>query len=576
MSKLSNFLHLKIYRQTFLLYLVIVLTFVTIMIFVFYSNMQASSMEPYIREADAAFSQVERQLDSLTDSIDHFFTHLYATASLQDDFFHFFGATPEEYAQSRLDTSYPFYETYLTSCNNLISESEYCIRHIIYYSTSNIVDMEYSSSGYSRYRIIDLDTAEALCQTGYLYTKDIHQGSSYVGKVSFVIDLTKPVARAFCSQPEAAAFLLVNSTCTPLGNPEYRTVPWQALLSTGAKQGRTPSPGGSFSNLLYTVQISERYSYSVVSVAPAKAYTTDRLYELILLTVGLILVFGLITLLYARQFSHDSLFIQSILHSLVEAQSGNFTPLDIGRRQDEFAAIATHLNSLYQYLDTLIQQKYKLTIRQQRTEMQMLSAQLNPHFLYNTLERIRLRALLEGSPTVAEATADLGLLYRNIVKTEPIITLKRELEITRQYLDLMCFLYDDQFLYHCDIPEDMYAISTPKIWMQPIVENFFKHNFQNDNQLKVVVISGSRRSDGILFQFFDNIGHIREEQIALLNQQFTPEKSKESADTAPGIGLQNVYDRLYLYYGNRVEMRIQNHTPAGVCIQILLKNEVTT
>lgn len=98
----------------------------------------------------------------------------------------------------------------------------------------------------------------------------------------------------------------------------------------------------------------------------------------------------------------------------------------------------------------------------------------------------------------------------------------------------MCFLYDDQFLYHCDIPEDMYAISTPKIWMQPIVENFFKHNFQNDSQLKVVVISGSRQSDGILFQFFDNIGHIREEQIALLNQQFTPEKSKESADTAPG------------------------------------------
>ncbi len=177
---------------------------------------------------------------------------------------------------------------------------------------------------------------------------------------------------------------------------------------------------------------------------------------------------------------------------------------------------------------------------------------------------------------MAEATADLGLLYRNIVKTEPIITLKKELEITRQYLDLMCFLYDDQFLYHCDIPEDMYAISTPKIWMQPIVENFFKHNFQNDSQLKVVVISGSRQSDGILFQFFDNIGHIREEQIALLNQQFTPEKSKESADTAPGIGLQNVYDRLYLYYGNRVEMRIQNHAPAGVCIQILLKNEVTT
>ena len=73
--------------------------------------------------------------------------------------------------------------------------------------------------------------------------QDIHQGSSYVGKVSFVMDPTKPVAQAFCTQPEAAAFLLVNNTCLPLGNPDYHTVPWQALLSTGVKQGRTSAPG---------------------------------------------------------------------------------------------------------------------------------------------------------------------------------------------------------------------------------------------------------------------------------------------------------------------------------------------
>ena len=72
------------------------------------------------------------------------------------------------------------------------------------------------------------------------------------------------------------------------------------------------------------------------------------------------------------------------------------------------------------------------------------------------------------------------------------------------------------------------AISTPKISMQPIVENFCKHNFQNDDKLKVIVISGRRRSDGILFQFFDNIGHISDEQIVILNQQFTPEKIEAS------------------------------------------------
>ncbi len=206
--------------------------------------------------------------------------------------------------------------------------------------------------------------------------------------------------------------------------------------------------------------------------------------------------------------------------------------------------------------------------------MQMLSAQLNPHFLYNTLERIRLRALLESNPAVAEAIADLGLLYRNIVKTEPVITLQKELDITRQYLDLMSFLYEDQFLYHLDVPEEIMDISTPKIWMQPIVENFFKHNFQHDSSLKVIVISGERLNGGIRLKFFDNCGKISDEQLLQLNQLFTDQEDGE--ETSTGIGLQNVYSRLRLFYGSRLEMRIENNKPAGVCIQILLKNEVTS
>ena len=532
MSKLSNFLHLKIYRRTFLLYLSIVLIFVTAMLVVFYHNMQSNGMEAYLQVSDTAFTQAERQLNSVTNAIDNFFTHLYASPSLLNDFFHFFGATPAEYAESQLNSAGLLYETYLASCNNLISDTDYCIRYIIYYSTSNIISMEYSASGYSRYQIIDLDAAEALCQRGFLYTKDIHQGSSYVGKVSFVIDVTGPVYQAFCTQPDTTVFLLVHDTVTTLGNPSHADADWERILNTGSKQGHIALPGSHSDNLLYTVQSSDQFSYSVISLCPAKIYTVDQLHELILLSLGLIFVFTLITILYVRQFSNDSLFIQSILHSLIEAQSSNFVPVKIGPRKDEFATIAT-------------------------------------------LERIRLRALSEGCPAVAEATADLGLLYRNIVKTEPIITLEKELQITKQYLDLMCFLYHDQLLYHCDIPDDISAISTPKIWMQPIVENFFKHNFQNDDKLKVIVISGRRRSDGILFQFFYNIGHISDEQIVILNQQFTPEKIEASRETASGIGLQNVYDRLYLYYGNRVEMRIQNHAPSGVCIQILLKDEVT-
>ena len=572
MSKLSSFLRLKVYRRTFLLYLAIVLVAITTLLFVFYSNIMSRSMESYVNEADASFTQAERQLTSVTSAIDNFFTHLYASSGLRDDFFRFFGSTPVEYVENRLQNAPPQYETYLDSCNNLVSDSGYCIRHIIYYTASRIVDMEYNASGYSRYQMINADTAKALCRTGYQYTREIHWNAAEGGKVTFILDVSGPVQNAFGGNPDQEVCILLGDSKTLLGSGKYADLDYEELQDR-SRQGRVyPGPGRG--RLLYCVHHTNQFSFTVVSVAPAWKYMEGPFREFALFTVALLLVFALITMLYVRQFSSDSKFIESILNSIVQAQSEGFQPVEIGKRDDEFASIATYLNSLYEHLNALIQQKYVLTIRQQRTEMQMLSAQLNPHFLYNTLERIRLRALVESSPAVAEAIADLGLLYRNIVKTEPVITLRKELDITRQYLDLMSFLYEDQFLYYLDVPEEIMDISTPKIWMQPIVENFFKHNFQHDDSLKVIVISGEKIASGIRLKFFDNCGKISDEQLSQLNQLFTDQEDGE--ETSTGIGLQNVCSRLRLFYGNRLEMRMENNKPAGVCIEILLKNEVAS
>lgn len=564
MSKLSNFLHLKIYRRTFSLYILVILIFMTLMGYLLYSNLVSSGLTAYGQDAEALFSQTERQLASVTDIIDNFFTHLYANGATLSDFYNFFGATPEAYVEARLSSRYTSSNSYLSTCNDLISDSNFCIRHIIYYSTSNIVDMEYNASGYSRYRVLEPEEAEALCRTAYVYTKDIQRNAAYMGKVAFLLDPTASLSEGL--DDGQGACLTMGSTRWYLGCPDYENLNWDGLSKDPAL-GRTSSGGKS---LVYCVRVSDRFSYTLVSVAPSRPYLTERLGEFVLFSLAVIAAFLLITLIYVRQFSSDSAFIRSILHSMVTAQSEQFVPVDVGGRSDEFADIAEHLNNLYDNLNALIQQKYLLTIRQQQAEMQRLSAQLNPHFLYNTLERIRLRAMSEGAEDVAEATAALGRLYRNIVKTDPIIPLSRELEITEQYLDLMCFLYDNQLLYHCDVPEDMGQILTPKIWMQPIVENFFKHNFQNDSQLKVVVISAQRRPDGYLLRFFDNVGSVSQEQLEALNRQFTP----ESQEATGGIGLQNVYERLRLYYGSRVEMSIRNSHPAGVCIQVLLKDEV--
>ena len=570
MLKLSNFLHLRIYRRTFLIYLLVVLFFVTMLLAMFYNMTITDGLSSYRNVADGRFLQAEQHLSSIATSIDTFFTKLYANSgALQDSFFDFFGATPSQYAQSQLTSPYHVHDSYLSGCADLVAGSGNTIRHMVYFSNTNIVDMEYNPLGYSRYRILTPNKAEQLCSTSLAYTKDIHQNSSYVGKVTFLIDLPASLSDLLCPEEGTGACILMGDHAFYVGDPAYESMAFASLAEKSPSTGLVDSSNG---RTMYRVRTSDRFSYCVVMVSPAKIYLTHKLGTFVLFSCGLVLAFVLITAIYIRKFSADSKFIKSILYSMSNARSETFLPVDVGKRQDEFADIANHLNTLYSNLETLIHQKYLLTIRQQQAEMQKLSAQLNPHFLYNTLERIRMRALQEGCPVLAQATADLGMVYRNIVKTEPIIPMSQELSITNQYLDLMCFLYDDRLLYHCDLDDELNDIQTPKIWMQPIVENFFKHNFHSDDQLKVIVISGERITSGFCIRFFDNIGELSQEQIVQLNSQFTPDG--EEAPAGSGMGLRNVYERLHLYYGNRLEMSIKNNKPAGVCIQVTLKDEV--
>lgn len=569
--KASNFLKLKIYRRTFLAYLSIVIVFFFFIISNRYTNARIVGQQLFAEHMDRAFSRVEDELDSIIVTIDNFLIRLNGSPVLKRDFFDFFGATPAEYMAARLRSGDTTYDSYLSTCDNLVTDCKYLVRYILYYCDENIMCMEYSQEGYSRCKAIGPEEGELLCSAGYAYTRDIYQDSAYKGKISFVIDVAVPIEEAFCQKGQIAVWMEIQGEGKVLGEALDGDVGFEEVTESGRNVGLASLTASKIGKYFYAVNASEKYSYLVVAAGKASVYMQAQIKELWVLFFGMLLGFILITMICIRQFSSDSRFLQDILHSVECAMDGSFCCIEVGKRSDEYAVIASQLNGLYEYLETLIQQKYELTISQQRTQMQMLSSQLNPHFLYNTLERIRLRALRVQNMEFAHATANLGLLYRNIVKTEPVITMEKEIGITIQYLDLMSFLYDGQFLYHCDVKEELLSILTPKIWMQPIMENFFKHNFKEDASIKVIVFTGEKRGEEICFTFFDNIGYIQEKQLDYLNGRFTPEEGKKGGENMGGIGLQNVYYRLLLYYGDRVRMTIRNNTPSGVCIEVVFK-----
>lgn len=560
MTKPFRFLKLEIYRRTFLLCTLISILFSFAIGALALTQVHEQAQAAFRADAQSCFARTERELSGIEESVDQFITRLYTSPRRLEDFYRFFCTSPSEYERARLDNQVLSEEGYPESCDQLMISNRYQIRHILYVSPRSIVDMEYSSAGCSRLQTCEPGEADALRNAGSTITRQILRNSAYEGTIEFIVDvrgILASTAKEVDGMQVYAAFS--DAPATPEDGVDYA-----AILASGTQWGTAKANG---SRLFYCVLSSPYMPCSVVYTAAAAPYYTPLFGYLGFLLLGLLLAFGLNTVVLMRQFSRDSAYMTTILGNMKQAEKNEFTKLDAAGRTDELGVIAAGLNSLYEHLNALIEREYKLTISQQQTQMDMLSAQLNPHFLYNTLERIRMRAAAAGENDVAQAVADLGLLYRNITKTEAIIPISRELEITRQYLDLMSFLYGDSFLYYFDVDSEAESILTPKIWMQPIMENFFKHNFRNDEQIKVIVLRVKCVRGGTEFRFFDNVGELTPEQLAAINDAIARQPS------AGGIGLRNVSHRLRLYYGDRVKMLAENNRPAGVCIRVFLRKE---
>ncbi len=565
MGKYSNFLHTEAYRRTFLAYQAIsLLLAVTILGFV-YRDMYNAAQENFVTESTKIYEDVDRRVGHVVDSVDQFYTQLYASPSLAEDFFRYFGATAEEYTARRLSQTREPTSDILAEFNNLVQNSGNSIRHIICYAPENVVDLEFNDQGDARHRIITTEEAEEICRSGCFYQMDIHRNSAYLGKISIVLDLSEFADKALMDDSGRGLCLVMPHGMVSRGQVQITQSQAADLMENGSFMKQVGTMPGTYYCATYA---SQYLPFSVLYLVQSQVLLRNMFRNFILLVVCFLLAFGAINVVLIRRFSQDTKYIGTILHSMEEAERENFTPVPVTGYDPEYDAIVRGLNKLYAHLDNLIQQEYKLTISQQKAQMDMLSAQLNPHFLYNTLERIRMRALNENVPDVAEATAGLGLLYRNIVKTEPVIPMKQELEITRQYLDLMAFLYGDQFMYYFDVDPAVEDIMTPKIWMQPIVENFFKHNFRQDDQIKVIVVEMKAKKDGYECRFFDNIGSVEPERMQEINESL----GSDSAQVG-GIGLYNVLHRLRLFYGGDLHMTMENNDPEGICIHIVYKKE---
>lgn len=267
----------------------------------------------------------------------------------------------------------------------------------------------------------------------------------------------------------------------------------------------------------------------------------------------------------------EARFLSHIMDMLKTMEHGSFVEVGTmvmkrGGHYNEYTLIADALSEVSVKLDGYIRKEYLLKLKQQETAMRALRHQINPHFLYNTLESIRARALVLKDRETAEAIEGLGRLYRTLIRCPEVIPLQKEVEVLEMYLKLMSLRFSDTFVYRVDIEEEAKDADTIAFWLQPLAENFFNHGMDQESEFNLLMLEAVKKADGILVTMSDNGRGILEDRLLEIRKNMVEGGDDPGAD----IGLRNVYMRLSYFYGEAFSMNIENQAVGGLKIDIFL------
>ena len=234
---------------------------------------------------------------------------------------------------------------------------------------------------------------------------------------------------------------------------------------------------------------------------------------------------------------------------------------------DEFSEVAHQTNYMLDALKTLNERNTELLRRNNHIEIERLTAQMNPHFLYNTLEIIRTLALYDGARAEQVITELTKVLRYSADFSHSESLLSEDISYIQNYLNIQKVRFGDRFSCELDIAPECLSCMAPKLLLQPLLENSIKYGFRKVMELHIHV--EGRLKDGVLqFRVADNGGGMEKEKARELQEQLTTHDMD-----SPSIGLRNLSRRLYLKYGERSGIEIFNQEGRGFEVLVHIEHK---
>lgn len=555
---------MQLYRKLFWTYTVIVLCIVAALVAYFISASRRRVLLTNESELDWACAEAVDYVEEMIQRADYLYQDLYRSSSELDDLLAYFSLDPESYQNFSLDR-YSASKSYAyKGIHNMVGEAFQAYREL-----EKVELLAYS----------DMELTECYPQNifhpgkdGGMRRQQIDQGQyGEEGKITVVREINDPSSMnqvgniIFTFEGKDAFEELEQSV-------DYGNLAVTLNYDTAVYQSAGEDLMEVIKDDAYYVLRENAQEYQIYAFLER-----DKAAGLSLPTLSAILGAGVLAAVigivcigyYVRRLTGR---VDLILGAMNQVTTGDLSVrLKYQKRGDELDMISENFNEMCSRLQLYIQKSYLAEIERKNAQMQALQSQINPHFLYNTLEAIRMKAICNGDREVGKMLYSMVTLFRSQLKEADVITLGQELDYCKQYLELFEYRYQGQFQSQVECPVELLGIPIIKFVLQPIIENYFVHGIDRTRQDNRVTIRARRQQDRLELYVQDNGVGMKAEDMEKKNQELR--ENREEQTEKKSIGISNVNRRIKAVYGEEYGISIEAAKPEGLLVKVTIKIE---
>ena len=298
------------------------------------------------------------------------------------------------------------------------------------------------------------------------------------------------------------------------------------------------------------------------------------LFIVLAMMLGTLLLTGI---LLVRQLTHP---VRQISKQMEAVKHNQRKALSISHGGVELIQLCDEINTMLETIEERNRESmeahdklYQAELARVQASLYALRNQINPHFLYNTLQTVRGMALYHHAPEIARITTNMAYIFRYSIREEPLAEAEEEMAAARKYMEIMNARQDNRFQYEETMPPDIAHCRVPRMIVQPVIENAVKYAFENLGVAPRISVRWERDGEDILVAVKDNGSGMTQDALAELKEKMEQPFSPEDAREAGGIGLHNIHQRLRLRYGEAYGVSIAQEKGRGMCVVLRMPFE---